>query len=99
MANRDFGQLAALLQRIEQRAREPGGAAEAAAQAVAVLTVLGSPDSIERIEDYILAHQENPAGPGFDEQQIEQLIGMITTMRIIAEILGFPFLDGLHPPG
>lgn len=99
MADQDFGQLFELLERIERLAQDPDKADEAAALAAALLAVLGSGPSIARIEEYIAAHQpEGPHGPGYEQQQIDEIIGMITTMRIVAEMLGYPFQGKLPPP-
>jgi hypothetical protein len=92
MSATDFGGLTDLINKVQQLALNPETANQAAELAAAMLSVLGSGPSIAAIDSTLAANQANGIlyYNAQENQQIANIIGMVTTMNCVQQLLNGP---------
>ncbi len=92
MSATDFGGLTDLINKVQQLALNPETANQAAELSAAMLSVLGSGPSIAAIDSTLAANQANGIlyYNAQENQQIANIIGMVTTMNCVQQLLNGP---------
>ena len=92
MSATDFGGLTDLINKVQQLALNPETANQAAELSAAMLSVLGSGPSSAALDSTLAANQANGSlyYNAQENQQIANIIGMVTTMNCVQQLLNGP---------